>query len=102
MNRRSFFSNLVAAVSTLVAIYSTPLSLINRKTCFADILIRESGRFIKDSLELRTFKKSVWTGLIKRGPWPEGMGETIRAVTYERDGRTREMITRWSNSIQDA
>lgn len=48
-----------------------------------DILVRESGR-IGPEIYNRVFNRSPWVKLIQRGTFPDGMGHTISALTYER------------------
>jgi hypothetical protein len=60
-----------------------------------DILTRESGRIGPD-IYGRTFTRSPWISLVKRDAFPEGMGETISNLTYERSAPTSAEPT-WSN-----
>lgn len=52
-----------------------------------DILVRESGRFGGD-LYTRTFNRSPWTKLVRRGVFPNGLGTQISTLTYERSAPT--------------
>lgn len=52
-----------------------------------DIVTRETGRFSTEIYN-RVFPTSPWIGLIKRDVFPEGMGETISNLTYERSAPT--------------
>lgn len=53
-----------------------------------DFLTRESGRFMVPILERRTFPRSLWMTLIRRGTFPNAMGETINNLVYERSAPT--------------
>ena len=48
-----------------------------------DILVRETGRFGPEIYD-RTFATTPWIGLPKKDTFPEGMGEVISNLTYER------------------
>lgn len=52
-----------------------------------DYLQRESGRFGQDIHNLN-FAGSPWTHLIPRSEWPDGMGEEISLLVYERNAPT--------------
>lgn len=60
-----------------------------------DIVVRESGRF-SEEIFTRAFPRSPWIGLIKRDAFPEGMGEIISNLTYERSAPTDANPT-WSD-----
>jgi len=49
-----------------------------------DSIVRESGR-IGPEIYSRVFNRSPWIKLIRRGTFPDGMGHTISALTYERN-----------------
>lgn len=49
-----------------------------------DFLQREQGRIMTPILKRRVFTKSIWANLIRRGTFPNEMGETLTAVVYER------------------
>lgn len=53
-----------------------------------DIVVRETGRFLPQTIYDRTFGRSPWMGLIKRGTYPAGLSETISVLTYERTAPT--------------
>ncbi len=48
-----------------------------------DFVTRETGRFSKE-IYSRMFPRSPWIGLVKKDSFPEGIGETISNLTYER------------------
>jgi hypothetical protein len=50
-----------------------------------DIVVRETGRFMPGEIFRRTFGKSIWMSLIRRGTYPAGLSETISTLTYERN-----------------
>lgn len=52
-----------------------------------DVVVRESGRF-SEEIYTRAFPRSPWIGLIKRDTFPEGIGEIISNLTYERSAPT--------------
>lgn len=52
-----------------------------------DILVRESGRISKDIYD-RNFATDPWNHLVQRGAWPQGEGEIISNLTYERSAPT--------------
>ncbi len=60
-----------------------------------DIVVRESGRF-SEEIYTRAFPRSPWIGLIKRDVFPEGIGEIISNLTYERTAPTTAVPT-WSD-----
>lgn len=49
-----------------------------------DIVVRETGRFLPGTIYDRTFGRSPWMGLVRRGVYPSGLSETINVLTYER------------------
>lgn len=53
-----------------------------------DIVVRESGRYLDRDIYNRTFGRSPWVSLIKRGIYPGGLGDTINVLTYERSAPT--------------
>lgn len=53
-----------------------------------DFLTRETGRFMVPILERRTFPRSLWMSIIRRGAFPNGYGETINTLVYERSAPT--------------
>jgi hypothetical protein len=55
----------------------------------------ETGRFSQEIYN-RIFPTSPWIGLIYKDNFPEGMGETISNLTYERSAPTEANPT-WSN-----
>jgi hypothetical protein len=67
-----------------------------------DLLTRESGRIMTPILKRRTFPKSIWMSLIRRGTFPNEMGEQLTALIYERSAPTDAEPT-WSDlTITDA
>ncbi len=52
-----------------------------------DILTQESGRFGPEIYD-RIWATSPWIGLVKRGEWPDEMGDTINELMYERAAPT--------------
>lgn len=52
-----------------------------------DYVTRETGRFSTEIYN-RIFPRSPWVGLVRRDSFPEGMGETISNLTYERSAPT--------------
>lgn len=60
-----------------------------------DIVTRETGRFSQMIYD-RVFPTSPWIGLIAKDTFPEGMGETISNLTYERSAPTVAEPT-WSD-----
>lgn len=89
------FSFLIAAVLQ----YFFPALRANFRLGFAcpgitDILVRESGRISRDIYD-RNFATDPWNHLVKRGAWPEGEGEIISNLTYERKAPTDANPT-WS------
>ena len=65
-----------------------------------DIVVRESGRF-SEEIFTRAFPRSPWIGLIQKDVFPEGMGEIISNLTYERSAPTDANPT-WSDvSVSD-
>lgn len=65
-----------------------------------DIVVRESGRF-SEEIYTRAFPRSPWIGLIQKDVFPEGMGEIISNLTYERSAPTDANPT-WSDvSVSD-
>jgi hypothetical protein len=65
-----------------------------------DIVVRESGRF-SEEIYSRAFPRSPWIGLIQKDVFPEGMGEIISNLTYERSAPTDANPT-WSDvSVSD-
>jgi hypothetical protein len=64
-------------------------------TAITDIVVRESGRF-SDEIFTRAFPRSPWIGLIRKGAFPEGQGEVISNLTYERSAPTDANPT-WSD-----
>lgn len=58
-----------------------------------DFLTRETGRYMTPILERRTFPRSAWMSLIRRGTFPNGMGETINTLIYERSAPTEAAPT---------
>lgn len=60
-----------------------------------DIVTRETGRFSQMIYD-RVFPTSPWIGLIAKDTFPEGMGETISNLTYERSAPTTAEPT-WSD-----
>lgn len=61
-----------------------------------DFITRETGRYMVPILERRTFPRSIWMTLVRRGAFPNGMGETINTLIYERSAPTDAEPT-WSN-----
>lgn len=65
-----------------------------------DIVVRESGRF-SEEIYTRAFPRSPWIGLVKKDVFPEGIGEIISNLTYERSAPTTAVPT-WSDvSVSD-
>lgn len=48
-----------------------------------DLLTHESGR-ISEEIHDRTLNTSPWINLVKKGQWPDEMGEQISVLMYER------------------
>lgn len=59
-----------------------------------NILTQESGRF-QDEIWRRVLPTSPWVGLVKRGVFPKGMGNTISSLTYERSAPL-EAVPAWT------
>lgn len=66
-----------------------------------DFLTRESGRFMVPILERRTFPRSIWMTLIRRGTFPNAMGETINNLIYERSAPTEAEPTWQTLTVVD-
>jgi hypothetical protein len=65
-----------------------------------DIVVRESGRF-SEEIFTRAFPRSPWIGLVKKDVFPEGIGEIISNLTYERSAPTTAVPT-WNDvSVSD-
>lgn len=47
-------------------------------------LLNETGRLVPEVLHQRTLHTGPWVNLVPKGSWPEGMGESLSVVTYER------------------
>lgn len=60
-----------------------------------DFLTRETGRFSTEIFN-RIFPRSPWVGLIRREEFPQGMGEVISNLTYER-AAPFDAEPEWSN-----
>ncbi len=58
-----------------------------------DILTRETGRFTTEIYN-RVFLRSLWIGLPHKDSFPEGIGEIITNLTYERSAPT-EAVPAW-------
>jgi len=52
-------------------------------------------------LERRTFARSLWMNLIRRGSFPNGMGETINTLVYERSAPTDAEPSWTTLTVQD-
>lgn len=65
-----------------------------------DILVRESGR-IGPEIYNRIFARSPWVRLVQRGTFPDGMGHTISALTYERSAPTQAEPTWTALTVND-
>lgn len=65
-----------------------------------DHITRESGR-ISPEIYNRTFNRSPWVKLIKRGSFPDGMGHTISTLTYERNAPTQAEPTWTALTVND-
>lgn len=63
-----------------------------------DIVVRETGRFLPGTIYDRTFGRSPWMGLVRRGVYPAGLSETINVLTYERTAPTEAEPT-WSDVV---
>lgn len=63
-----------------------------------DIVVRETGRFLPGTIYGRTFGRSPWMGLVRRGIYPAGLSETINVLTYERTVPTEAEPT-WSDVV---
>lgn len=53
-----------------------------------DIVVRETGRFLPNTIYGRVFGRSPWMGLVRRGTFPMGLSQTINVLTYERTAPT--------------
>lgn len=49
-----------------------------------DVLVHESGRILGEEIHQRTLHTSPFLDLIKKGTWPDEMGEQLSVMTYER------------------
>lgn len=66
----------------------------------SDIVVRESGRF-SEEIYNRAFPRSPWIGLVRKDTFPEGTGEIISNLTYERSAPT-DAVPTWSDiSVSD-
>lgn len=65
-----------------------------------DYIVRESGRIGPDIYN-RTFARSPWVTLIRRGEFPDGMGHTISTLTYERNAPTQAEPAWTSLTVSD-
>lgn len=63
-----------------------------------DLLTRETGRIITPILKRRTFAKSLWMSLIRRGQLPNEMGESLTTVVYERSAPT-DAEPEWADMV---
>lgn len=52
-------------------------------------------------LARRTFPRSIWMSLIRRGAFPNGMGETINTLVYERSAPTDAQPEWTSLTVED-
>lgn len=70
----------MASVGTLVAAYATPLNRVKFRSNeeFGVPVIYD--RDIDPFLTTRYFQKSAWHDLVKRGTWPDGMGDVKRSI----------------------
>lgn len=78
MKRRQFFQNLVGSFALLVEIYSSQFGRVKRDA--VSEFLRDGATF--DQIQ---FGPKCWVGLVRRGRWPAGMGDTIRAIPFERN-----------------
>lgn len=53
-----------------------------------DLVQSESGRIIEWGIRRRIFPGNLWLNLIPRATWPQGMGEDLSVITYERTAPT--------------
>lgn len=53
-----------------------------------DVVVRETGRFLPQTIYNRVFGRSPWMGLIRRGVHPAGLSQIINVLTYERTAPT--------------
>lgn len=64
-----------------------------------DILIRQANLLGPD-IYRRTFETSPWLKLVKKEPWPDGVSDTIRVLTFERSLASN--VTTWTDvSVND-
>lgn len=66
-----------------------------------DFLNRESGRIMTPIIKRRQFARSIWMSLIRRGTFPNEMGESLTAILYERSAPTDAEPTWTTLSITD-
>jgi hypothetical protein len=59
-----------------------------------EFLSYESGRIMTPILKRRTFPRSIWMSLIRRGTLPNEMGEQLTTLVYERSAPT-EAAPEW-------
>lgn len=61
-----------------------------------DFLSRETGRYVTPIMSRRTFPRSIWMSIARRGAWMPGMGTTLNLLQYERSAPT-EAEPAWSD-----
>lgn len=49
-----------------------------------DYMLRESGRYLEGGILQRTFPRSLWLNITRRGVHPGGLSETLNVLTVER------------------
>lgn len=69
-------------------------------TAITQVLTTETGRF-SDEIRRRSFARSAWLELMRRGSFPKGMGEVISNLTYERSAPTVAEPTWTSMTVVD-
>jgi hypothetical protein len=57
-------------------------------SAITDFLTRETGRYVTPIMQRRTFPRSIWMSIARRGAWMPGMGTTLNVLQYERSAPT--------------
>lgn len=87
MNRRRFFKGLAVllAAPKVLANLQLPISVVPTayplEDCFA--AFREATKNLHEQIYARAYSRSIWMGLVPRGTFPSGLGETTRAIKDE-------------------
>lgn len=63
-----------------------------------EFLQYETGRIVTPILKRRTFAKSIWMSLIRRGTLPNEMGQSLTTVVYERSAPV-DAEPEWSDMV---